>query len=259
MDIDYDIRKDEPSVILATNTKVAIELYENWERPNCLSVMFIKTHIFVGIRGSIEKHNMIQDMLMTIDDQFIEFVTSLASTLIIKFSILRLIEVKGLRDHIMHMIDIEAQLKNLEVTISESFLVQYILCTLPQYSPLKISYNTHKEGWSISELLTMCVQEEERLLVEQGEKVLFTLPHCKGKNNAKNKGKGKTQPKASIKKESTCFFCKKKGHMKKDCAKHKAWLEKKGIFFFHLYVMNQISQMFIITLGGLTLILQWMF
>ena len=54
----------------------------------------------------------------------------------------------------------------------------------------------------------MCVQEEERLLVEQGENVLFTLPGSKGKNNAKNKGKVKTQPKAGIKKESTCFFCK---------------------------------------------------
>ena len=61
-------------------------------------------------------------------------------------------------DHILHMVDIAAQLKNLVVTISKSFLVHYILCTPPyQYSPFKISYNTHKKDWSISELLTMCV------------------------------------------------------------------------------------------------------
>ena len=85
-----------------------------------------------------------------------------------------------MNDHIMRMMDIEAQLKNLEVTISESFLVQYISCTLPRhYSSFKIFYNTHKEDWSISKLLTMCVQEEKRLLVEQGEKVLFTLPGSK--------------------------------------------------------------------------------
>ena len=42
--------------------------------------------------------------------------------------------------------------------------------------------------------------------MEQEEEVLFTLPGSKGKNNAKNKGNGKTQPKAGIKKESTCFF-----------------------------------------------------
>ena len=123
----------------------------------------------------------------------------------------------------MRIMDIATQLKNLEVTISESFLVQYIVCTFPpQYSPFKISYSTHKEDWSIRELLTMCVQEEERLLVEQREKVFFTLPGSKGKNNSTNKGNYNTQPKANIKKESTCFFCKKKGHMKKDYAKHKA-------------------------------------
>ena len=146
MDIDYAIRKDEPPSISATNTKVAIELYENWERFNHLSVMFIKTHISIGIHDSIEKHEKVQDLLKAIDDQFAKSVKSLASTLIIQFSTLRLTGVKGMRDHIMCMMDIVAQLKNLEVTISESFLVQYILCTLPpQYIPFKISYNTHKE------------------------------------------------------------------------------------------------------------------
>ena len=185
--------------------------------------MFIKTHISACIRGSIKKHDKVQDLLKANDVQFAKFVKSLASTLIIQFSTLRLTRVKGVRDHIMCMMDIVTQLKNLQVTISESFLVQYILCTLPpKYIPFKISYNTHKEDWSISSLLTMCVQEEEGLLVEQGEKVLFTIPSSKGKNNAKNKGNDKTQPKAGIKKESMCFFYKKKGHMKKNCAKHKA-------------------------------------
>ena len=53
MDIDYAIRKDEPPAITATDTNAAIELYENYERSNRLSVMFIKTHISVRIRGSI--------------------------------------------------------------------------------------------------------------------------------------------------------------------------------------------------------------
>ena len=165
MDIDYAFRKDEPPTISATSTNAAIELYENWERSNRLSIIFIKTHIFVGVRGSIEKHDKVQDLLKAIDDQFTKSVKSLVNTLIIQLCTLRLTIVKGVRDHIMCMMDIAAQLKNLEVTISESFLIQYILCTLPpQHSPF--SYNTHKEDWSISELLTMCVQEEEWLLVE---------------------------------------------------------------------------------------------
>ena len=62
-------------------------------------------------------------------------------------------------EHIMEMRDIVAQLKSLEIEMSESFLVHFILNSLPsKYGPFKISYNTHKEKWSINELLTMCVQ-----------------------------------------------------------------------------------------------------
>ena len=75
----------------------------------------------------------------------------------------------------MQMRDIMAQLKTLEVEMSDSFLVHFILNTLPQqYGPFKISYNTHKDNWSINELLTMCVQKEERLKMELGESALMT-------------------------------------------------------------------------------------
>ena len=53
--------------------------------------------------------------------------------------------------------------------MSESFLVHFILNTLPhEYGSFKISYNTHKDKWSINELMAMCAQEEERLVMEMG-------------------------------------------------------------------------------------------
>ena len=124
-----------------------------------------------------------------------------------------------MRDHTMRMRDITAPLKSLEVTMSDTFLVHYILNTLPQqYSPFKISYNTHKDKWSINEFFTMCVQEKGRLMMEEGEKVNLTTFGKKRKDQAKRKGKIPVQPGI---KESKCFFCKKKGHMKKDCSKFK--------------------------------------
>eukprot|EP00253_Pinus_taeda_P012545 PITA_12545 len=145
-----------------------------------------------------------------------------------KFSSLRLTSVKGVREHIMQMRDTVAQLKKLEVDISESFLVHYILKPLPhQYGPFKISYNTHKDKWSINEIMTMCVQEEERLVMELGESAMLAT-RGKGKSQANRKGKGKVPPQADIKKDSKCFFCKKKGYMKKECAKFQKWLVDKG-------------------------------
>ena len=63
--------------------------------------------------------------------------------------------------------------------------------------------------------------------MELGESAFMAM-QGKKKNQAKQKGKGKVPLQAEIKKKSKCFFCKKKGHMKKVCVKFQKWLEKKG-------------------------------
>uniref|UniRef100_A0A2N9GN46 CCHC-type domain-containing protein n=1 Tax=Fagus sylvatica TaxID=28930 RepID=A0A2N9GN46_FAGSY len=182
MDIDYAIRKDEPPALTDTSTAADIALYERWERSNRLSMMFIKTRISAGIRGSVDQHEKVRDLLKAIDEQFVTSDKALASTLIMKFSSLRLTSVRGVREHIMQIRDIVAQLKKLE---------------------------------------------EGRLVMEQGESAMLAT-HGKGKSQANQKGKGKMPPQTDIKKDSKCFFCKKKGHMKKECAKFQKWLADKG-------------------------------
>ena len=69
--------------------------------------------------------------------------------------------------------------------------------------------------------MTMCVQEKGRLLMEQ-VKSAFLTSQGNNKDRANDKGKGKVPTQAdSKKKESKCFFYKKKGHIKKDCVKFK--------------------------------------
>ncbi|KAK9713135.1 hypothetical protein RND81_06G005600 [Saponaria officinalis] len=82
MDIDYAIRKDEPASITETSTLDAINLYERWERSNRLSVMFIKAKICASIRGSLEQHTKVKNLLKAIDEQFAASDKALASTLI---------------------------------------------------------------------------------------------------------------------------------------------------------------------------------
>ena len=71
MDIDYAIRKNESPKITRTSTLENIMLYEQWERSNRLSMMFIKTKISAGIRGSVDQHTNVQDLLKAIDVQFV--------------------------------------------------------------------------------------------------------------------------------------------------------------------------------------------
>ncbi|XP_034686613.1 uncharacterized protein LOC117915145 [Vitis riparia] len=130
MDIDYAIKKDKPTIINVSTTAEKA-LYEQWEQSNHLSLMFIKTKISNGIRGSVDQHDNVKTLLKAIDEQFVTSDKALAITLIMKFSSLRLTDVSGVRDHIMQMRDIAAQLKTFEVEMSDSFLVHFILNTLP--------------------------------------------------------------------------------------------------------------------------------
>ena len=112
--------------------------------------MYIKTKISAGICGSIEQHENVCELLKVIDEQFVTSDKALASTLIMKFTSLKFIGIKGVREYIMEMRDVVAQLKKLEVEMCESFLVHFILNTLsPQYGPFKISYNAHKDKWLV--------------------------------------------------------------------------------------------------------------
>ena len=129
MDINYAIRKDEPE-ITETSIKEENVLHEQWERSNRLSVMFIKTSISTSIRGSVENHTNVRALLKAIDEQFVTSDKVLAITLIMKFSSLRLTNVKGVREHIKEMRDIVAQLKAFVIDMSDTFPVHYILNTL---------------------------------------------------------------------------------------------------------------------------------
>ena len=93
--------------------------------------MFIKTKISYGIHGSIDQHDNVKALLKAIDEKFVTSNKALVNTLIMKFSFLRLTNVSSVREHIMQIRDIVAQLKTLEVEMSDSFLVHFILNTLP--------------------------------------------------------------------------------------------------------------------------------
>ena len=108
--------------------------------------MFIKSNIGKSICGSIFEHAKVKEYLKAIEQQFKTSNKALASTLMTKMCSMKFNGTKGLREHIMEIRDIDAQLKSLEIEMSESFLVHFILNSLPfEYAPFKISYNTHKE------------------------------------------------------------------------------------------------------------------
>ncbi|KAK2972659.1 hypothetical protein RJ640_003432 [Escallonia rubra] len=120
-----------------------------------------------------------------IEEQFQGSSKAHATTLITKMVTLKYNGSNGVREHILRMNDMASQLKGLDMEISEGFFVHFIMTSLPaQFGPFKINYNTQKEKWKMSELISMCVQEEERLKSEQPDSAHIAI-------TGPSKGKGK--------------------------------------------------------------------
>lgn len=211
LDLDLCFRIDEPFKECAN--------YATWEHSNQLSLMIMKSKIAKNINKSIPDSTRAREFLASVEQQFKASDKPLIGMLMEIFTTKKYNGTSGVREHIMEMDDMAEQLKSMDMTISESFLVQFVLNSLPsQFGPFKISYNTNKEKWTMDELIVMCVQEEERLKREGLLSGHLASQGHKGKGPKEAKPKGKKSPNHGNLK---CFFCKEKGHLKKDCPKRK--------------------------------------
>ncbi|XP_016445049.1 uncharacterized protein LOC107770273 [Nicotiana tabacum] len=71
---------------------------------------------------------------------------------------------RSMQNYIIEMTNIVAKLQTLGIKVDDSFLVHFILNSLPpEYGPFQINYNTIKDNWNVSELSSMLTQEESRL------------------------------------------------------------------------------------------------
>ena len=236
MDLDLALREEKPAPLTDESTQEQKTHFEKWERSNRLCLLFLQGQVGQNIKGSIPEQTAASEFLKAIEEQFISSDKAKANTLMAKLSSMKYTGSGSIREHIMVMRDIAFQLNAMDVTISDSFLVHFILNSLPsEYEAFKISYNTHQAKWSPNELMTMCVQEEERLRGERNQVINFTSHKESGTsgkpNSVQKKGKKKHNKKRNGKgneKEKKCFFCHKPGHLKKEYLKFKAWFEKKG-------------------------------
>ena len=82
-----------------------------------------------------------------------------------------------------------------------------VLISLPtQFSQFKVSYNCQNETWSLNELISHCVQEEERLKQEKIENAHLT-------GTSKDKGKKRKKDKEAVEVPYQKKQHKKKGLM----------------------------------------------
>lgn len=239
IDFDHVLREDPPADLTNASTSDQKNKHQAWHKHNRLSLVIMKKTMTEAVRGSIPESELAREYFKNIEDKFKVSDKAETGNLLNSLINMKFDGVGSIREYIMKGIEVVAKLKALNLNFDDAILVHMILNSLPQqYSQLQSNYNTQKEKWTLNELISICVQEEER--IKKGKSVAINLV-----SKPQFKKKGYQKPHQSVPSSSkpsqgsnnfknfkntavTCFFCRKPGHVKKDCKNFKDWLVKKG-------------------------------
>nr|XP_009769748.1 PREDICTED: uncharacterized protein LOC104220557 [Nicotiana sylvestris] len=141
MDHDLALLNNKPTVINDSSSADEKSFHKAWEHFNRLNLMFMRMSIANNIKNK-----------------------SLAGTLMAEFTTMKSDGSRSMQNHIIEMTDIASRLQTLGMKVDDSFLIQFILNSLPpEYEPFQINYNIIKGKRNVSELSSMLTQEESRL------------------------------------------------------------------------------------------------
>ena len=127
------------------------------------------------------------EFLKSVEERFKRADKSLAGTLMAELTTMKYDGQKGIQQHILNMTEKATKLKTLGMGMDESFLVQFVLNSLPsQFAPFKIHYNTNRDQWNLNELISKSIQEEVRLR-QEGHNLALAVTHGVMKKKGKFK------------------------------------------------------------------------
>ncbi|XP_019228950.1 PREDICTED: uncharacterized protein LOC109210035 [Nicotiana attenuata] len=164
MDLDLALLNDKSAAITDTSSADDKSFHKAWEHSNKLSLMFMRMSIANNIKSTILQTESAREYLKFVEERFRSTDKSLAGTLMAELTTMKFDGSRSMQNHIIEMTNIAARLQTLEMKVDDSFLVQFILNSLPpEYGPFRINYNTIKDKWNVNELSSILTQKESRL------------------------------------------------------------------------------------------------
>ncbi|CAA6671532.1 unnamed protein product [Spirodela intermedia] len=152
MDLDIALRKDH--LVISHEDKRDID---KWDRSNHMSTTTKK--IFEELEKKFAKNDKVE-----------------TSTVLAKFISMKYKGKKNIREYILEMSHLASKLKALKLKLSEDLLVHLVFISLPvQFNQFKVNYNCQMDKWSINELISHCVQKEEKLKQDKHESAHLTM------------------------------------------------------------------------------------
>ncbi|KAL2516950.1 hypothetical protein Adt_13197 [Abeliophyllum distichum] len=171
MDLDLALRIEKPTSLTDASSPDDRRNFEKWECSNRMSLMIIKRGIPEAFRGAVsEEVTNAKEFLAEIEKRFTKNDKAETSTLLQSLISVKYKSKGNIREYIMQMSHTASKLKALKLDLSDDLLVHLVLISLPaHFSQFKASYNCQKEKWTLNELISYCVQEEERLKLDRTE------------------------------------------------------------------------------------------
>ncbi|RDX67397.1 hypothetical protein CR513_53730, partial [Mucuna pruriens] len=121
-----------------------------------------KHSILEAFYGFIFQSQSARKFLEEIDQFFAKNEKAETSNLLTKLILMKYKDRGNIKEYIMNMSNIAAKLKSLKLELGEDLIVYLLLISLStHFGQFKVSYNTQKDKWSLNELISHCVQEEE--------------------------------------------------------------------------------------------------
>ena len=165
MDLDLALRVSSLAPLTVESSSDEKRDIERWEKSNRTCLMIIKKAIPEAFRGTIfEMIKTSKEFLEEIKNRFAKNEKFETSTLLENLISMRYKGNGNIMEYIIEMSHLASKLRAHKLDLSEDFLVHLVLISLPtQFNQFKVSYNRQKKTWSLNELISHCVQEEERL------------------------------------------------------------------------------------------------
>ncbi|KAG8390191.1 hypothetical protein BUALT_Bualt01G0057900 [Buddleja alternifolia] len=172
LDLDLALLEEKPTDITDESSDTEKLKLKAWDRSNRLCISFMRMTIANNIKTTLPESVTAKEYLKLVEDRFRSADKSLAGTLMAELTTMKYDGSRSMQQHILEMTNTAARLKSLGMTVDDSFLVQFILNSLPpEYGPFQINYNTIKDKWDVNELSSKLTQEETRLKAQGGHTV----------------------------------------------------------------------------------------
>ncbi|KFK26991.1 hypothetical protein AALP_AA8G320100 [Arabis alpina] len=165
MDLDISILEERPDAVKY------VDETKHWDRSNRISMLIMQIRIPPQFRGIIpEDVRTAKEYLAAVEKCYAKNEVSEVGKVTGEFCATKKPN-ESVREYIMRKMSVAAKLKKLGMHIPDHLVADMLLDSLPsEYDQLRKTCSLLQENWSTHELISHCVQEEDRFKREKKER-----------------------------------------------------------------------------------------